>query len=85
MQLPVGIKSAAKIFPEMEEIVVIADDLVVFGRSQKEHDKRLYELLQRCHTVGVKLNPDKFEMCLDDITFMGHCITKEGIKVDPEN
>ena len=34
--------------------------------------------------IGVKLNPEKLEIGLDDITFMGHRIIKEGIVVDPE-
>lgn len=71
-------------FQHMKGIVDIADDLVVFGRSKEEHNKQLHELLERCHTVGVKLNLEKFVMGLDAITFMGH-ITREGIKVDPEN
>lgn len=37
-------------------------------------------LLERCRKVGVKLNTESLEMGLDVITFMGHRITKDGIR-----
>ena len=71
-------------FQDMKGIITIADDLVVYGTKREEHDRRLHNLLQKCQTIGVKLNPEKLEIGLDAITFMGHRITKEGIVVDPE-
>lgn len=92
LRMPFGLNSAAEIFQkrvleqfnDMEGLVVIADDVVIFGRDQDEHDRRLHAFLERCRATGVKLNRDKLEMSLDAITFMGHRITKEGTMVDPE-
>ena len=67
----------------MTGIIIIADDLVVYGTNREEHEWRLHNLLQKCQTVGVKLNPKKLEIGLDAITFMGHRISMEGIMVDP--
>ena len=87
-----GLNSAAEIFQrklleqlqDMKGIIIIADDLVVYGTNREEHDRWLHNLLQKCQTIGVKLNPEKLEIGLHAITFMGHRITKEGIVVDPE-
>ena len=68
----------------MKGIIIIANDLVVYRTNREEHDRRLHNLFQKCQKIGVKLNPEKLEIGLDSITFMGHCITKEGIVVDPE-
>ena len=68
----------------MKSVVTIANELVVYGTNQEEHDRRLQELLQKCRKIGVKLNPEKLEIGLDAITFTGHRITKECIVVDPE-
>ena len=92
LRLPFGLNSAAEIFQkkvlelvnDMEGLVVIADDVVIFGRDQEEHDRRLDLFLERCRATGVRLNREKLEMSLDAITFMGHRITKEGTMVDPE-
>ena len=71
-------------FQDMKGIIIIADDRVVYGTNREEHDRRLHNLLQKCQTIGVKLNPEKLAIGLDAITFMGHRITNEGIVVDPE-
>ena len=92
LRLPFGLNSAAEIFQkkvlelvnDLEGIVVIADDVVIYGRDQEEHDERLCRFLERCHATGVKLNREKFETRLDAITFMGHRITKDGTMVDLE-
>ena len=68
----------------MPEVVIIVDDLVIYGKDQEEHYRRLHKLLQKCQTIGVKINPEKLETGLDATTFMGHRITKDGIGVDPE-
>lgn len=54
-------------------------------KSQEEYDKRLHDLLERCCTVGVKLNPDKFQMRLDTIqSVMGHLIIRWSTEVNSE-
>ena len=71
-------------FQDMKGIIIIADDLLVYGINREENDRWLHNLLQKRQTIGVKVNSEKLEIGLDAITFMGHCITKEGIVVDPE-
>ena len=91
-RLSFGLNFAAEIsqrklveqFQDMKGIIIIADDLVVYGTNQEEHDRRLHNLFQKCQTIEVKLNPEKLEIGLDATTFMRHRITKEGIVVDPE-
>ena len=84
-RLPFSLNSAAEIFQrklveqfqDMKGIIIIADDLVVYGTNREEYDRRLHNLLQKCQTIGVKLNPEKLEIGVD-------AITKEGIVVDPK-
>lgn len=67
-----------KHFWGMEETDIIVDDLVVLGQTQKELDKQVQLLLESSCTTEVKLNPAKFEMSLNAITFMRHQITSKG-------
>ena len=63
----------------------VVDDIVVFGRNEEDHDKKLKLLMQRCHEIGMKLNRNKCEFRLDEINFMGHRVTSDGLKSDEKS
>ena len=92
LRLPFGLNVSAEIFQkkvheifgDMPGVVCIHDDIVVHGKNKEEHDGNLRQALQRCSNYGVKLNTEKFELAKEEINFMGHIISKDGIKTDPE-
>ena len=59
------------------------DDVLVFGRTKAEHDKRLFAVLQQIQKAGITLNTDKCEFWCDKLTFLGHIVSKQGISPDP--
>jgi transposase InsO family protein len=91
-RLPFGISSAPEIFQrEMQKILVDLDgvvcqmdDILVFGRTQEEHDERLAAVFCRLKKSGVTLNAHKCAFSQNEIKFLGHIISAEGIKADPE-
>ena len=64
-------------------VIVFIDDILVYSRSEAEHELHLGYVLQtlREHQLYAKFN--KCEFWLDRVTFLGHVISKEGIYVDP--
>ena len=40
--------------------------------------------MERCREKGLKLNPDKIQLQLKEVSYMGHRITSNGLKIDPE-
>ena len=42
----------------------IADDLIIHGRGEEQHDKRLLAVLDRLRETGLTLNEDKCEFRL---------------------
>ena len=50
------------------------------GRS---HNARLQTFLQRCREKGIKLNK-KLKLLCKEIPYMGHLVTADGLKPDPE-
>ena len=48
-----------EIFEDIPQCVGIADDIVIFGYNDQDHDATLYSVLDRAHDVGMKFNPDK--------------------------
>ena len=63
--------------------VGIADDIVIFGYDDHDHNKTLYNVLDRAHKVGMKFNPDKCTFKRDSISFYGVTISADGVKPDP--
>ena len=42
------------------------------------------KLLERCREKGIKLNPEKTEYKKTEIAYLGHIISRDGLKVDPK-
>lgn len=66
-----------------DRCIVYMDDIIVFGKSFDEHNSNLEKVLQRIIQANLKLNTSKCEFANDDIIYLGHRITKNGIAVDP--
>ena len=65
-------------------VKVVADDVVIHGKTQEDHDANLAVFLRRCQEIGIKLNPDMLDLGTSLLTFMGHKISAERVHPDPE-
>jgi hypothetical protein len=64
--------------------IVFLDDILVYSKSEEEHEKHLRMVLQvlRKHQLYAKLIQCSFFQ--KQIHYLGHIISKDGIVVDPE-
>jgi hypothetical protein len=64
-------------------VVKFIDDILVYSKSEVEHEKHLRLVLQRLreHKLYAKLS--KCEFWIDEVPFLDHVISKGGIAVDP--
>ena len=91
-RLPFGLCSAqdvfqdvmSEIFSGIEGVEVIVDDLLIWGKNQQQHDERLKQVLERARQKNLKLNKEKSQIALDEISYIGHILSKEGLKPDPK-
>lgn len=66
------------------QVLVYLDDLLVFGKTQEEHEKRFTNVLDRMEETGLKLSIDKCHFCQSRVKYVGHILSKEGIATDPD-
>jgi hypothetical protein len=66
-------------------VIVFLDDIIIYSRSEEEHEKHLNMVLQvlREHQLYAKLSKCSFYH--NQIHYLGHIVSEEGIVVDPEN
>jgi hypothetical protein len=73
-----------KVFMEYLDkfVVVFIDDILVYSRSEEEHEEYLRLVLHKLqyHKLYAKLS--KCEFWLKQVAFLGHIISKGGISVD---
>lgn len=64
--------------------LVYLDDIIVFAKSFEEQLERLDEVFTRLHEAGLKLSPKKCTLFQEDVDFLGHNVSRNGISTDPK-
>lgn len=64
-------------------VVVYLDDLNIYSRTFDEHLQHLRKIFDRLRDAGLKLNPEKCKFASTELAFLGHVISKDGIRTDP--
>ena len=91
-RLSFGITSAPEHFQRrMNEIlrgiegaVCLIDDILIYGKTQSEHDQHLLSVLNRINKACLPLNKEKCVFNTTSINFLGQQIDNSGVKADPE-
>ena len=91
-RLPMGTIVASDIFQKkLDSIYIglpgvtgIADDMIVFGRSEAEHDRNFILFLETTRINGLRLNKEKLQFKREEVSFFGHTWNSTGISPDPK-
>ena len=98
LRMPFGISTAPEEFQRRQHEVleglpgveVIADDILVYGsgdtkeQADLDHNRNLIGLLERARLCNLKLNKQKLKLRLTDVPYMGHLLTSDGLRPDPQ-
>eukprot|EP00253_Pinus_taeda_P009637 PITA_09637 len=94
VKMPFGIKNIGATFQRAMDIafakeihdllVVYLDDLTPFSKSNQEHLNHLRQIFMTCRKYGISLNPKNSMFALEEGKLLGHIISKDGIRIDPE-
>ena len=60
------------IFLSISGVTGIADDMIIYGKTNQEHDQHLVNFLEVCRKNTLTLNPDKMQFRLPQVSFFGH-------------
>lgn len=93
-RMPQGITNAPSTFQRLmercmgdihlKEVLVFLDDLIVYSDTLEEHESRLVNVLGRLREYGLKLSLDKCKFFQTEVRYLGHIVSREGVKTDPE-
>jgi hypothetical protein len=64
-------------------IVVFIDNILVYSKSIQEHEEHLRVVHQRLRDHQLYVKFSKCEFWINEVSFLGHVISLEGIVVDP--
>lgn len=67
-----------------KSLLVYMDDICIFSKDFETHLRDIEEVFKRLQTANLKLKPSKCHLFQTQIKYLGHIITAEGIRPDPE-
>ena len=90
-RLPFGVSSAPEIYQRIMEsilcdmtgVICYFDDILIHAETLESHNEILENVLQKLKEVGLQLNESKCEYRKEEIAFLGHIISAEGVRPDP--
>jgi hypothetical protein len=92
-RLPFGVSPAPEVFHRvladvlrgLDGVLHYVDDVLIYGATLAEHDRRLREVIRRLTTAGFALSKTKCRFRKDAVVFLGHRISgSTTIQPDPD-
>ena len=93
-RLPQGLKNSSSIFQNCIEstlkgikgVVVFQDDVLVYGTTRKQFDKKMLAVKSRQREKNFTINEKKSNSKpVDSVSFLRYSISKDGIAPDPKH
>jgi hypothetical protein len=91
--MPFGLTNAPAVFMDLMNrvfheyldrfVIVFIDDILVYSKSLEEHEDHLRIVLQILRDKKLYAKLKKCEFWLNQVVFLGHVVSKDGITVDP--
>lgn len=93
-RMPFGLQNAPSTFQRLmtccfgdlnfTQLLIYLDDLIIFSKTFDEHLERLQGVFDRLREHGLKLKPSKCQLVRKEVQYLGHLVSAEGIRTDPD-
>lgn len=88
--LPYGLMNAPELFQDVLEsqfadipnVIVWADDILVMGNSEEEHDIALQSVIKKAKELGIVFNKNKFQYKQNEVKYVGQVFNENGMSLD---
>lgn len=90
--LPFGLKVAPSAFARMmneafsslppNTCFIYLDDLIILGKTEEQHLDNIRKVFEVCKNLNLKLNTRKCLFFKDEVTYLGHKCSREGVSPD---
>ncbi|KAI3707648.1 hypothetical protein L6452_26275 [Arctium lappa] len=90
--MPFGLTNAPAVFMDLmnrvcrpfleKSVIVIIDDILIYSKDEAEHARHLRDVLEILRKEKLYAKFSKCEIWLKEVQFLGHVISKDGVKVD---
>lgn len=94
LRVPFGLKGAPATFQRLMNTVlagltglkafVYLDDIIIYALNIADHSEKLQAVFDRLRQFNLKLQPSKCTFMRKEVNYLGHVITDEGVKPDPQ-
>lgn len=95
LRMPFGLKGAPGTFQRLMNKVlaglnglkafVYLDDIIIYAKDLKDHSQELRDIYDRLRQYNLTLQPLKCKFLRKEVIYLGHLITDESVKPDPQN
>lgn len=92
--MPFGLTNAPAAFMDMMHrvfrdlldqcVIVFIDDILIYSKNEEEHVDHLRTILQRLREHQLYAKFSKCEFWMNQVKFLGHVVSGEGVAVDPD-
>jgi len=92
--MPFGLTNAPSTFQDMMNhvlsnlldmgVLAYMDDILVYAKTEEEHDRLVKEVLGRLQRNGLPVSPEKCVWKAQEVEFLGYVIGRDGIKMVKE-
>ena len=92
--MPFGLTNAPATFQQLIQsclgnlhlhyCIIYLDDVIVFSKTLEEHVLRLRAVFEKLKQMGLKLKPSKCEFFRQELSYLGHVVSKGGIQTEPK-
>ena len=92
--MPFGLTNAPTAFMDLmnrvfrpyvdQFVVVFLDDILIYSKDRESHETHFRVVLETLRQEQLYVKLSECEFWLNEVSFLGHVVSKEGIRVDPK-
>lgn len=94
LRMPMGLSNSPATFQRAmnnilsdlinEACLVYLDDIIIFSTSLQEHLTNIKKVFDRLRQCNLKIQLDKSHFLSKEVAYLGHIVTPEGVKPNPD-